>query len=114
MVLQRDTPARVWGTSADTVTVVVDGPDPETAVAQPNPNTGEWHIDLKARKATTKPSTLTFSSQSQNDIVLTDILFGDVWGCHGQVYLIFFRPISIFLLYSLIWSLDWGKISTRL
>ena len=107
MVLQRDDPgARVWGTApaGSMVSLVVTG---GAATSQQQPETkviaaanGTWHIDLKPQSATLVPSNLTFtcasrssssssSSRSLQPIVLTDVLFGDVFGCHGQSNMVF-------------------------
>lgn len=85
MVLQRDTAARVWGTAKPgaTVTLALAGPAPEAATATAATN-GTWQMDLKVHPATVAPSTLTFSTPGEPDIALTDVVFGDVWGCHGQ------------------------------
>ena len=89
MVLQRDTPARIYGTAGagDIITVSVDVPgsvaDAVRTTAFPN---GTWAADLATRPATTTPSTLTVSSSGNpgGNLTLEDILWGDVWGCHGQ------------------------------
>ena len=85
MVLQRDTPARVWGTAkpGSAVSLAVSGPLAEKATATASA-AGEWQIDLKVRPAQAEPSTLTFSTPGAAAITLDDVLFGDVWGCHGQ------------------------------
>ena len=47
---------------------------------------GSWAVDLKTRPAPTTPSTIVISSQGSKGppVTLSNVLFGDVWGCHGQ------------------------------
>jgi len=91
MVLQRDIPARVWGggvVGGGKVTVTVSGGGgSETQTTTANVN-GSWFFDLKTRPATSVPSTLVFTSTNIMT-TLTDVLFGDVWGCHGQSNMVF-------------------------
>jgi len=85
MVLQRDTPSRLWGTAppGEVVSVEVSGITPEslntTALAD-----GTWALDLQTRSAQADPSNITVSGSAGNKIQMTNVLFGDVWGCHGQ------------------------------
>jgi hypothetical protein len=90
MALQRDTAARVWGTAGANTSVAlrVTGPDgtkpPALATADA---AGKWAADLPAHIASSQPHTISLACKSINDepIVLMDnVLFGDVFGCHGQ------------------------------
>ena len=87
MVLQRDVPARIWGggvAAGAAVTVTVSGgAGAETQTARAGPS-GDWEVDLRVRSATSAPSNITVVSGTQA-AALVDVLFGDVWGCHGQV-----------------------------
>lgn len=87
MVLQRDVPARIWGGSVTAGAIVnvtvVGGAGAEAQTTKAN-SKGDWSVDLAPRPATVEPSNITVVSES-NTAVLTDVLFGDVWGCHGRV-----------------------------
>lgn len=78
-VLQQGTKVPVWGTAdpGEAVTVAMAGQKVSTA-AGPD---GKWVAYLGSMKAG-GPFTLTISGR--NEIVLTDILVGDVWVCGGQ------------------------------
>ena len=80
MVLQRDRPVPVWGTSEPgaKVTVAFAG-QTRSAVAD---STGRWEVELTPLKASSEPQALEISSGSQ--IILRDILVGDVWLISGQ------------------------------
>jgi hypothetical protein len=91
MVLQRDVPARIWGGSAvGEITVTVSGgggAETQTTTAHAN---GSWSVDLKPRNATATPSSIAVacpgcSAAANKHAVLTDVLFGDVFVCGGQV-----------------------------
>ncbi len=89
MVLQRDVPARLWGSATGTVTAIVSGAggaETKTATAAAN---GTWSIDLRPRASTMEPSTITVTCPSckvpgDKKVVLTDVLFGDVFVCGGR------------------------------
>lgn len=79
MVVQRDLPVHVWGTSApgETVSVTFRG---ETRSASPD-EYGRWSLYLPAGAAG-GPFELTV--QASNTITLKDVLVGDVWVASGQ------------------------------
>ena len=79
MVVQRDLPVHVWGTSAldETVTVTFRG---ETRTASPD-RFGRWSLYLLAGAAG-GPFELTV--KASNTIALKDVLVGDVWVASGQ------------------------------
>lgn len=89
MVLQRDVPARLWGSATGIVTVVVSGAggaETKTAAAAAN---GTWSIDLRPRPSTLEATTITVTcpscdSAADKKVVLTDVLFGDVYVCGGR------------------------------
>ena len=99
MVLQRDTSARIWGTASagDVVTVEVasmsrmfSGIERVSARASAN---GSWYVDLKPRPASSgllDAALISAMSRDHNTSrVLEDVLWGDVWGCHGQSNMVF-------------------------
>jgi sialate O-acetylesterase len=79
MVLQREKPVAFWGwaDAGEAVTVQLGG---KTYAAQPDP-TGRWSVTLDAQPAG-GPHVLTV--RGKNQVMLSDVLFGDVWVCGGQ------------------------------
>lgn len=77
MVVQRDCPLKLWGTAApgETVTVKVDKGKKSTTVAGAD---GQWRLSLPALKPG-GPHIITV-----NDVVLNDVLSGDVLLFSGQ------------------------------
>ena len=81
-VLQRDHPARIWGSAnpGENVTIRFHG---QSLTAQTDP-TGNWEAWLKPESAG-GPYTLTISGDSTTTpIERKDILVGDVWVASGQ------------------------------
>jgi sialate O-acetylesterase len=86
MVLQRDAPNVLWGRAAPGARVsAVLGcagcPALSPAVAGAD---GTWRVALPALPATAAPFAVTVSSPSSPDVVLNDVLVGDVLLCSGQ------------------------------
>ena len=81
MVLQRDMPLPIWG-SADADEAVSVKLDDGEAVKTKADAEGKWKVTLPAVKADGKPHKLTVSGK--NEIVLEDILIGEVWVGSGQ------------------------------
>jgi sialate O-acetylesterase len=79
MVLQRDTPLRLWGWAAagEKVAVSFQG-KAYTATASPK---GEWQVQLPAQKA---GGPYELKIDATNHLVVKDVLVGDVWLCSGQ------------------------------
>ena len=76
MVLQRGKPIPIWGKAdANEQITITFRKKKYLTTADSN---GLWRIDLPKQKAG-GPYTLTI-----NDVVLTDVLVGDVWLCSGQ------------------------------
>jgi sialate O-acetylesterase len=80
MVLQRDRPLTIWGWAdpGEQVTVKLDA----QKVSAKADDTGAWKVKLGPVKADGKPHTMTISGK--NEIVLEDILIGEVWLGSGQ------------------------------
>jgi sialate O-acetylesterase len=80
MVLQRDMKAPVWGTAEPgaKVTVETDGKQ-QSATADDD---GKWKLAIGPFKAG-GPHDLTITA-GDDELTLTDVLFGDVWICSGQ------------------------------
>ena len=81
MVVQRDEPIPVWGwaDANESVTVTFNGSVLST-MADAN---GYWSIDLPASPANARNQRLVVRGSS-NEIILEDVLIGDVWLCSGQ------------------------------
>ena len=79
MVLQRDKPVSVWGAAAsgEAVTVAVAG-QKQTVTADAD---GKWLVKLDPLKAGGPHSMKVTGS---NEIVISDLLIGEVWLCSGQ------------------------------
>ena len=77
MVLQRDAVVRVWGSAApgERVTLEFAG-QKKTATADAG---GKWRVNLDPMKASAEPRQLRV-----NDLVIQDVLVGEVWLCSGQ------------------------------
>ncbi len=80
MVLQAESRLPIWGTNSpgEQVTVWL-GDEKKTAVAN---SSGNWQVAFPPRKATTCPTTLRV--RGGNEVVIEDILVGEVWLCAGQ------------------------------
>ena len=84
MVLQRDTPAMIFGFAAPgvSVTVSLNGAAQPPAAADAE---GTWRVALPTQPATVTPSTIAFAcSDGTTPAPLVDVLFGDVHICGGQ------------------------------
>jgi sialate O-acetylesterase len=79
MVLQRDIPVNIWGWAdpGEKVTVTFNGQKVSAKAAK----NGEWKVQLKPL-ATGGPFELNV--KGKNNLVLKNILVGDVWVCGGQ------------------------------
>lgn len=79
MVLQRETPNKLWGWAApgESITLLFN----QKQFSSTADSTGKWTIQLPPQKAG-GPYELNF--KGSNSITVKDILFGDVWLCSGQ------------------------------
>lgn len=83
MVLQRNTTVQLWGwaSSGEKFTLAASWLDEPIAVyADKN---GDWRVAVKTTDNKT-PQSITFRSKGKADLVLDNILFGEVWICSGQ------------------------------
>jgi len=88
MVLQRERPVAIWGAAApgDAITVKFAGQEKH---ALPDA-TGHWQVALDPLKASATPQDLTITAANANnpasngEIILKNILVGEVWFCGGQ------------------------------
>ncbi len=79
MVLQRNTPIKVWGTDLanQTISVDLDGSKAETKAD----SAGNWSLTLQAREA---GGPYQLSVKGSNEQVIKDVYLGEVWLCSGQ------------------------------
>lgn len=82
MVLQRDQANPVWGKAApgEDVTVSIAGQEHKAKAGED----GRWTVKLDALKVNAEPQQLTIKGSSGSQIVLDDVLVGEVWICSGQ------------------------------
>lgn len=80
MVLQRNSDIKVWGKAdpREKVWVYFNG---QKQITRTDKN-GKWSVMLKPMKAVSEP--LEMKIIGKNEIVLKNILIGDVWVCSGQ------------------------------
>jgi hypothetical protein len=82
MVLQQNTEARLWGWGRPGEKVLIStswSTVPTDAVVD---DKGSWRAEVKTPAADGKPQTISF--KGDNEVVLNDILIGEVWVCSGQ------------------------------
>jgi len=80
MVLQRNQPINIWGFAAvgEKVTVSFASQTKSTVTDQ----SGKWEVVLSPLSTSTISRNMTIAGSNQ--IILTDILVGEVWLCSGQ------------------------------
>ncbi len=85
VILQRNQPIQVWGHAnmGVKVTVTLNGAT-KRAVAN---DLQQWSVTFLARKASTKPITLTVQSSHGHSRTVKNILIGDVWYLTGSTLL---------------------------
>jgi sialate O-acetylesterase len=81
MVIQRDKPVQIWGWAdpGEKIKVTFNG----QIVTAKAGISGKWIVQLKAMPASVNPQNLLVESRD-NDIILKNVLIGDVWICSGQ------------------------------
>lgn len=82
MVLQQNDSVTIWGWGSAGQQVKVSGSWNNTSVTSKVANTAKWSVKLKTPRAG-GPYTITIKSD-WDEIVLNDILIGEVWLCSGQ------------------------------
>ncbi|MFL1013221.1 sialate O-acetylesterase [Flavisericum labens] len=79
MVLQRNKPIPVWGWAKPNEKITVSFKNQKLKTKADK--TGKWKVVLKAEKA---GGPFSMNVQGKNNIVLDDVLIGEVWICSGQ------------------------------
>ncbi len=79
MILQRDRVIKIWGwaSQGEKINIQFNGKTEKTVTGKDN----KWIIYLPAMKA---GGPFTMIIKGKNEIVVSDILIGDVWFCSGQ------------------------------
>ena len=80
MVLQRSQPVPVWGWAAPGEQVTVEFAGQRKSVT--TDRDGKWEARLRSLKASAQPAEMKITGANQ--ILLTNILVGEVWLCSGQ------------------------------
>jgi sialate O-acetylesterase len=79
MVLQRNTEVKIWGWASPNENVVINFLD--SSYHRRATVNGEWDVKLKPHDA---GGPYTMIIRASNEIIISDILLGDVWVCSGQ------------------------------
>ena len=79
MILQRDSKINIWGwaSKGEKIKIKFNGKNFKTTTA----SDGKWSLQLPPMKA---GGPYTMNIDASNDLVITNILIGDVWLCSGQ------------------------------
>ncbi|MDB4198959.1 alpha/beta hydrolase fold domain-containing protein [Polaribacter sp.] len=80
MVLQRDMQVPVWGTAVPNQNVLVSFAGQQKSTTADN--YGQWKIELDTLKTSKKGRDLIV--KGKNEVVISDVLVGEVWICSGQ------------------------------
>ncbi len=90
MVLQRNTTVQVWGWAEAHESITIKASWLQNPIKTEASAGGEWRVSLKT---TNSKQAQWLSLKSENsDIMLDDILFGEVWLCSGQSNM--YQPIK--------------------
>jgi sialate O-acetylesterase len=82
MVLQQQTPIQIWGWAEPGEEIIVTFADQKAQTSVDKG--GRWKITLKPMTAGKGPYTMTISGTQSQQVLLNDILLGEVWVCSGQ------------------------------
>jgi sialate O-acetylesterase len=82
MVLQQNDSVNIWGWGNNSETMSITGSWDNKTYTTVVSNHGSWSRKIKT-PAAGGPFTLTISRNGQ-DVVLTDVMIGEVWLCSGQ------------------------------
>ncbi|TPN83929.1 sialate O-acetylesterase [Aquimarina algicola] len=82
MVLQRNTTVKVWGWADKGEKITITASWLSKPVQITTNNEGEWITNLKTTN-TKEPQTISLKSNA-SDIILKNVVFGEVWLCSGQ------------------------------
>src|SRR3954454_10472371 len=83
MVIQRDKPASVWGTTPAGKTIYIKASWISNTVTATAGKNSQWHVALPATSANTTPQQM-YVTDGTDTVNFNNILIGDVWICSGQ------------------------------
>lgn len=81
MVLQQNTSVSIWGTDKPKVEIEVIGSWGEKVLTKTD-KSGNWKVKLKTPIA--GKTSYNISIKGSNNVILNDVLIGEVWLCSGQ------------------------------
>jgi len=81
MVLQQNSNAPIWGWAAPQEKITIQPSWPQESISVTADSQGNWKTELKTPTA---GGPYTIKINGQNEIVLADVLIGEVWLCSGQ------------------------------
>ncbi len=81
MVIQRDQPIKVWGSSDSSDLITIKFADQEKTTSPDD--VGNWVVHFESMPANNQPQAMTIR-QGESTLELTNVLVGDVWLCGGQ------------------------------
>jgi sialate O-acetylesterase len=81
MVLQKDMQVPIWGKADPGETVIIHPEWQAETVKTQADQAGKWQIKLKTPHA---PGPFTISIKGNNEIIIKNVLIGEVWFCSGQ------------------------------
>jgi sialate O-acetylesterase len=82
MVLQQNTELTIWGWGKPTEKISINTPWDGNTLNTEATSQGTWSIVVKTPKGSMKPYNL--SIKGYNEIVLKNVLIGEIWLCSGQ------------------------------
>lgn len=82
MVLQRNTTVKIWGWADKNEKIEITTSWTNSTINTTADASGDWRIDLKTTDSKSG-QTIIIKSKASN-IVLSDVVFGEVWLCSGQ------------------------------
>jgi sialate O-acetylesterase len=84
MVIQRDKPAKIWGTAKAASVITINASWNNSPITVTTTTAGLWEASIPASPANASPQTLSIAALDETTITLNNILIGDVWLCAGQ------------------------------
>lgn len=88
MVIQRNKPFRIWGTSVVNAAITVKASWNYGTLTTKTDGAGNWSVTVPASGANAMPQTISVTNNSAT-ISLNNILIGDVWVCAGQSNMVY-------------------------
>lgn len=84
MVLQQDTVVKIWGIAQPSTDLTLSCSWLAKDIPIQTDKTGYWSASVKTPKADLKEHTITLKDSANQQVVLSNILLGEVWICGGQ------------------------------